>query len=73
MAAKPNLILSWSITEKQRKTLDKWIKRHRHAKSKTAIGGKITLSFTNTSIGTVMTANCAVCMGDLDFSEYDDW
>lgn len=41
--------------------------------SKTAIGGAITFSFTPTTIGTVVTAECCVCNNKVDLSDYDSW
>lgn len=37
-----------------------------------AIGGVVTYSFTNTSIGQVCKAKCA-CGGEVDLTEYGDW
>jgi hypothetical protein len=66
--------LSWGISEEQSEQLSAWIKKHRHPKKyKGAIGGHITYSFTDTSLGTVMSVKCATCEGKLDFSDYDKW
>ena len=37
-----------------------------------AVGGKITYSFTNTSLGQIILISCA-CGADVDLSDYDIW
>ena len=38
-----------------------------------AIGGRLTYSFTPTSLGTVTKVTCACGKGEIDLSHYEDW
>lgn len=38
-----------------------------------AIGGRLTYSFTPTSLGVVAKVQCACGQGDIDLSDYESW
>lgn len=52
-----------------------WQKQHRGECSATGgtIGGKYTVSFTPTSIGMVVKAQCNICKEEQDVTDYDAW
>lgn len=65
---------SFTLNTAQAKKLNAWQKKHRHPRApQTAIGGKLTYSFTPTGVGVVMEVTCACCGKTLDFSDYDAW
>lgn len=66
---------TFTIDDEEEKKIEEWLKTHdgvcRHAGGKNtgAIGGRLTFSFTHTSIGTVLKVQCA-CGVDLDATDY---
>lgn len=60
----------FELTDDQEKKLAEW---SGHCKTYAgAIGGRITISFTPTGLGTCVWAEC-ICGEKLDLTEVDDW
>lgn len=65
---------TFSFDEEQSKKVNVWVNEHRGVCPAPlgSIGGRITYSFTPTSLGTVERVTCA-CGAELDVTEYEHW
>ena len=64
--------MKFSLDEEQLEKLNKWILGLPKA-YEGAIGGRLTYSFTNTSLGTVTTVTDCISGETIDLSDYDMW
>lgn len=62
--------ISYELTDNQQKEYDEWV-GHCGAYAG-AIGGRVSITFTPTSLGDCVEANC-MCGEKLDLTEVDDW
>jgi len=66
----------FSLDATQKEKLAVWIKEHDktcpYAVKQGAIGGRLTWTFTPTSLGLVSRVKCA-CKEEVDLSDYDSW
>lgn len=63
----------FKLTEKQKQKLSDWIKNNDPDKYCGAIGGRLTYSFTPTSIGIAVSVRDNITQLEIDLTEYEDW
>lgn len=64
----------FKLTEEQQKLLTKWEEEiYSDKKYAGAIGGRITYSFTPTSLGVVIKARDFFTKKEIDLTDYDSW
>ena len=62
--------MKFELTEEQFKKYAEWY--HHCDAYAGAIGGRVSITFTPTGLGTCVTANC-ICGEKLELTEVDDW
>jgi len=66
--------MNFDLDTEQLKKYIEWDSQHfcKLKKNSGAIGGRLTFSFTPTSLGLIVKINCG-CGEELDLSEYKEW
>lgn len=66
--------MQWSLTEEQVASFKAWDEVHKcKGAYGGAIGGRLTFSFTSTSLGQVAKVTCGLCGEGHDMTDYDAW
>lgn len=65
--------MRFEITEKQQERINNWLKGKDLSVYTGAIGGRLTYSFTPTSLGIIEKVFDSVTNDELDVTEYDLW
>ncbi len=65
--------MGFQLSQKDFEKIEKWDTTHDCCiQSEGACGGRLTYSFTPTSLGTVIKVQCA-CGKEIDLTDYDGW
>lgn len=65
--------MNFKLNQTQTNKIALWESTHRcSVKNEGAIGGKVTFSFTPTSLGVIEKVKCA-CTAQLDVTDYESW
>lgn len=61
------------MTQKERSNYLKFIEVHKCCICNSAVGGKITVCVTETSLGTSFVCRCNACGAEKDITDLDSW